>query len=132
VTLSSLILGLAERMIRLACLRLPEADRDERYREWIAELPAILYDSDVRPAPRRALRALLFAADQHRGIRLPRATVSRFLDIGAGFVATFNLLVAFGGGNEVLLIAILGLLSVVFTSWQFKMSGRWGNKADPR
>jgi hypothetical protein len=73
VTLSSLILGLAERMIRLACLRLPEADRDECYREWTAELPAIFDDSEISPT-RRAIEVLSFAADQLRGTLSLRRT----------------------------------------------------------
>jgi hypothetical protein len=49
-----------EYLIRRACRHLPAGARDERYREWTAELPAILADPDVRPALRQA-RALRFA-----------------------------------------------------------------------
>ena len=43
---------IAEHLIRRACRRLPGDTRDERYREWAAELPAILHDHDVqRPDP---------------------------------------------------------------------------------
>src|ERR1700735_580893 len=65
---------LAERLIRRACRHLAAETRDERYREWTAELPAILHDPDIRPAPRRAVRALLYAADHTRTARkLPAA-----------------------------------------------------------
>ena len=68
---------LAERLIRHACRRLPDDIRDERYREWIAEVPAILDDQYVRFAARRITHALLFAADHHRGAQLPRNAASR-------------------------------------------------------
>ncbi|WP_261571153.1 hypothetical protein [Frankia gtarii] len=63
---NSLVLGLAERLIHHACRYLPQPERDERYREWIAELPAILHDPDIRPALRRAVDVLIYAADQRR------------------------------------------------------------------
>ncbi len=56
---------LAERLIRRACRRLPgEAGEagDERYREWAAELPAILADPDIGSGVRRSARALSYAA----------------------------------------------------------------------
>ncbi len=100
MTPGSLVLGLAERMIRFACRRLPEADRDERYREWTAELPAILNDPDIRPAPRRALRVLLFAADQHRGVhsdRISDALISMLLGRTALAVSAVNSLLGLVG-----------------------------------
>jgi hypothetical protein len=43
--------------------RPPAGDtRDERYREWAAEVPAILHDPDIRFALLRSARALRFAA----------------------------------------------------------------------
>ena len=53
---------LADHIIRRACRRVPAATRDERYREWTAELPAILADPDVGSAVRRSARALRYAA----------------------------------------------------------------------
>ena len=50
--------------------RLPQEVREERYREWAAELPAILHDPQVRPAPWRAVRMLVYAADTLRGTAL--------------------------------------------------------------
>lgn len=60
---------LAERIIRRACRRVPAATRDERYREWTAELPAILSDPDVDSAVRRSARALRYAAGVARSTR---------------------------------------------------------------
>jgi hypothetical protein len=66
---------LAGHLIRRACRRLPDDVRDERYREWAAELPAILHDPGIRFAPRRSARALRYAAGTIRTARrLPRAT----------------------------------------------------------
>jgi hypothetical protein len=66
---------LAGHLIRRACRRLPADTRDERYREWAAELPAILRDPGIRFAPRRSARALRYAAGTIRSTRrLPRAT----------------------------------------------------------
>jgi len=53
---------ICERVIRAACRRLPEDMRAERSREWAAELPAILDDQSIRPALRRAVRALTYSA----------------------------------------------------------------------
>ena len=53
---------MAEGLIRVSCRRLPEDVRAERFREWSAELPAILDDETVRPRFMRSLRALTYAA----------------------------------------------------------------------
>ena len=58
---------LARWLIRRACSRLPGETRDDRYREWTAEVRAILHDPQVPSRARRCLRALLYAADQNRG-----------------------------------------------------------------
>jgi hypothetical protein len=60
---------LAEWLIRAVCRRLPPDERAERCREWTAELPAILDDESIRPAFRRALRALSFCAGISRTTR---------------------------------------------------------------
>jgi hypothetical protein len=73
-------LRLGEYLIRRACQHLPLDAREERYREWAAELPCILADPAVRAAPLRTPRMLLFAADHIRGTRSlprPRAAVPR-------------------------------------------------------
>lgn len=60
---------LARHVIRRACGWLPDGIRDERYREWAAELPAILADPDVRSAAVRGARAVRYAAGVYRGAR---------------------------------------------------------------
>lgn len=63
---------LAECLVRCACRRVPARSRDECYREWAAEVAAIL-DDPAMGAPRRIGSALLYAADTIRGtLRLPR------------------------------------------------------------
>jgi hypothetical protein len=57
---------MAERLIAGACRGLPEPERDLRYREWTAELPAILDDTD-RVWVARLLILLTYAGDQQRG-----------------------------------------------------------------
>jgi hypothetical protein len=59
-----------EYLVARACRRLPAEIREERYREWAAELPVILRDRDAGPALRRVARMLIFAADTLRGTTL--------------------------------------------------------------
>jgi hypothetical protein len=59
-----------EYLVSLACRRLPARIRQERYQEWLAELPVILRDRDNGPAPLRVVRMLAFAADTLRGTAL--------------------------------------------------------------
>jgi hypothetical protein len=67
------LLRLGEYLVRRACQQLPPDAREEQYREWAAELPAILHDPQVRPAPRRAARMLGYAADTLRGTAMTAA-----------------------------------------------------------
>jgi hypothetical protein len=60
-------LSAGEYLVARACRRLPAEVREERYREWIAELPVILHDRDAGKTPRRVVRMLTFAADTLRG-----------------------------------------------------------------
>ncbi len=60
---------LADHLIRRACRRLPGEAGDERYREWAAELPAILSDPDIGSGLRRSARALRYAAGISRCAR---------------------------------------------------------------
>lgn len=60
---------LAERLIRSACGRLPADERAERFREWTAELHAILDDESIRPSWLRGLRALAFCVGIARATR---------------------------------------------------------------
>ena len=64
------LLRVGEYLVGFACRRLPPEIQDERYREWAAELPAILHDREIRPAPYRAVRMLGYAADTLRGTGL--------------------------------------------------------------
>lgn len=67
------LLRIGEYLVGRACQRLPEDIREERYREWAAELPAILHDPQPRLAPLRAVRMLAYAADTVRGATLTPA-----------------------------------------------------------
>jgi hypothetical protein len=59
-----------EYLVSRARRRLPARAREERYQEWLAELPAILHDRGAGPAPLRVVRMLAFAADTLRGTTL--------------------------------------------------------------
>lgn len=61
------LLRTGEYLVGRACRGLPRKTRDQRYREWTAELPAILHDPQIRLAPLRAVRMLGYAADTLRG-----------------------------------------------------------------
>ena len=56
------LLRIGEYLIGRAARLLPGEIRDERRREWTAELPAILRDPDTRLAAHRAARMLRDAA----------------------------------------------------------------------
>jgi hypothetical protein len=56
------LLRIGGSLIGLASRLLPGSIRDERCREWTAELPAILRDPDTRLAAHRAARMLSYAA----------------------------------------------------------------------
>ncbi|MGH3286699.1 MAG: hypothetical protein ACRDPD_18810 [Streptosporangiaceae bacterium] len=64
------LLRAGEFLVGRAARRLPPEVRDECYREWWAELPAILHDPGPRPAWRRAARMLAYALDTIRGAAL--------------------------------------------------------------
>ena len=66
---ATLLQRLAERRIRGACRRLPEDMREECYREWAAELPAILGDRGGARGFVRAVRALSYSAGISRATR---------------------------------------------------------------
>lgn len=59
-----------EYLVSRACRRLPARIREERYQEWLAELPVILHDRGAGPASLRVVRMLAFAADTLRGTTL--------------------------------------------------------------
>ena len=71
------LLRIGEYLIARACRHLPAGARDERYQEWVAELPAILRDPGVRPAARRAARMLRYASGTIRGTALTPGSAPR-------------------------------------------------------
>ncbi len=83
------LLRTGEYLVGRACRRLPPKTRDQRYREWTAELPAILHDPQIRLAPYRAVRMLGYAADTLRAATLtpgparrrPAAILTPFLGL---------------------------------------------------
>ena len=81
------LLRIGEYLIGRACRHLPAEARDERYREWVAELPAILRDPDVRPAARRAARMLRYASGTIRGTALTPGSVRRVVALTARVAA---------------------------------------------
>ena len=64
------LLRAGEFLVARATRRLPARVRDERYREWAAELPAILRDPSLGPPWRRAARMLGYALDTIRATAL--------------------------------------------------------------
>jgi hypothetical protein len=87
------LLRLGEYLVGRACQRLPKDIREERYREWAAELPAILHDPQIRLAPRRAVRMLGYAADTFRGAALTHVSARRQMP---GMTAALSLLLLAG------------------------------------
>ena len=77
MTARSVAQRVAERVIRSGCRGLPGDVGGERYREWTAELPAILRDPDVKSAPVRTARMLRYAAGTYRAGRRLRGTVGK-------------------------------------------------------
>jgi DivIVA domain-containing protein len=83
------LLRIGEYLIARACRHLPAEARDERYREWVAELPAILADPEVRPSARRAARMLRYASGTIRGTALTPGSARRVLAYAARAAAPF-------------------------------------------
>jgi DivIVA domain-containing protein len=85
------LLRIGEYLITRACRRLPTETRDERCREWAAELPAILRDPGTRLAARRAARMLRYAADTIRGTALAPGAARRLMAHMASIAARFTI-----------------------------------------
>jgi hypothetical protein len=88
------LLRIGEVLVGWACRRLPRRIRDERHREWAAELPVILHDPEIRFSGRRAARMLGYAlgtirgaasAGRHRG---RRRITGRTILFGAMLIVT--------------------------------------------
>jgi hypothetical protein len=92
---------LAESLIRLSCRRFPKDIRDERYREWTAELPAILDDPDIRFRVHRDVRALRFAAG-HASPRLRQPGAGKLLTVAVILVAVG--IAAIASGRQLILL----------------------------
>ena len=119
------LLRLGEYLVGRACRQLPQDVREERYREWAAELPAILHDPQVRFAPRRAVRMLAYAADTLRGTimtpgtaraQIPRLCADVLLPVTGLVVVALSVLaivLAPGNGLNYLRLAC-GLLIAAF------------------
>ena len=103
------LLRLGEYLVRRACHRLPQDTREERDREWAAELPAILHDPQIRLAPRRAVRMLGYAVDTFRGTMSPVRTPRRM---------------SFGTAALNLLLLLLVLASLALVSWDLWATAR--------
>ena len=106
------VLRLAQVLINEACQRLPADARQDREREWAAELAAIIDDPDIRRRWRRHLRALRFAVAQRRTVR--RLT----WPAGAARVRVIvaRTALASAGAAVVLAVAMIPLDSVVTSS----------------
>ena len=85
------LLRIGEYLIARACRHLPAGARDERYREWVAELPAILRDPGVRSAARRAVRMLRYASGTIRGTALAPGSARRVTARMAGRAASLTI-----------------------------------------
>ena len=96
MTRRSAVQRAAERIIRRACRRLPGDIRDERYREWAAEVPAILHDPDIRFALLRSARALRFAAGTITSARHTPGAIRYQPDAAALASAGVRLLISVG------------------------------------
>jgi hypothetical protein len=97
------LLRFGEYLVGRACQQLPQDIREERYREWVAELPPILHDPQIRPAPRRAVRMLGYAADTLRGTIMTPGTAR-------GRIARLS------PADDLLLLAA-GLVAVALSVW---------------
>jgi len=127
------LLRIGEYLIARACRHLPSEARDERYREWVAELPAILRDPGVRPAARRAARMLRYASGTIRGTALTPGSARRVMAHTAGAAAPVIIsgLVAYLGGwaktpQEWIWVGIGCLLGYLTVSGCTLAYRRWG------
>ena len=130
------ILRLGEYLVGRACRGLPAEQRDERYREWTAELPAILHDPGIRLPWHRAARMLSYAAGVTRGTALPsrqrmprRVVAVIILELG---IFASNIWVAVRSPadwiNDVLAVWSLGLIAAFIGVYRYRIHRR-GSRA---
>jgi DivIVA domain-containing protein len=106
------LLRIGGSLIGLASRLLPGGIRDERRREWTAELPAILEDPDTRLAAHRAARMLGYAAGAVWGSALKAGGArGRLTAVMAVVVGLFT--------AEVVTLAVRGILGAA------KAPGDW-------
>jgi hypothetical protein len=96
-----------EYLVSLACRRLPPRVREERYQEWLAELPVILHDRGAGSAPLRVVRMLAFAADTARGTTILAPGAYRGTHRGADRGGAFKT-IRWAAAGLLLLGALLG------------------------
>jgi hypothetical protein len=102
------LLSLGECLVRRACRRLPQETREDRYREWAAELPAILHDPQGGLAPWRAARMLAYAADTLRGSAMPPGGIQGVIARrGRAFVWLFLVFGLVGTGVSIWAIVLM-------------------------
>lgn len=105
-----LLLRTGEFLVGQACRQLPRGIRQDRFREWTAELPVILADRQAGPAPLRAARMLGYAADTFRGAARvpvscgrpqPRMTAVFWALLAAGLgVTAFDIMAVAGAPGD--------------------------------
>jgi Phospholipase_D-nuclease N-terminal len=113
----------AERLISAACRRLPADVRAERFREWTAELPAILDDESIGPSWLRGLRALAFCVGISRATRqLSRSALAGSRRIrnsqwrsGAPRTRPNDMAVRLAVGLVVFVVVVAGIITVLTT-----------------
>jgi len=103
------LLRIGEYLVGRACQQLPRRIREQRYQEWVAELPVILHDPQIGPAPRRVVRMLGYAADTVRGAALAHAraharwtAVYCLLLVAALAVVVWSIVVIVGAPGDLL------------------------------
>jgi Phospholipase_D-nuclease N-terminal len=112
---------IGERIIRSSCRRFPADVGADRYREWTAELSAILDDASIRSSLRRALRALAFSAGVARTTRQlsrparagARQARSEQWRAGATRMRPGEMAVRVAVGLAVWLVVVAGLIAVI-------------------
>lgn len=110
------LLRVGEYLVGHACRRLPAGVRDERYREWAAELPAILHDPDTRLTALRAARMLGYAGGTIRGTALEAGKARRRLIVLMTYVGGLFVINA-------LVVTVVDISGAPNAGWDFLFYG---------